>query len=231
MPKTESTSRPILPATDRDSASVPSTRSERKHSDVLWAAARLFAGQGVGHTSTREIAAAAGTTERTLFKHFGSKEGLVRAVIAEAVLPHLAPVSLAALRDAIHRDPGDLVAWHTHLLQSRRAALERHPELTRLLLMELLRDEHLRADFETQWRTAVWQPLVELFTGLQRTRGVSAIYPPDTLARLFLSVNLGYLMSRLVLAPQADWHDGRDIDDIARFFAAGAKPEATPRLA
>jgi len=214
-----------------DPSTPPSTRSERKHRDLLWAAARLFAGQGVGHTTTREIAAAAATTERTLFKHFGSKEGLVRAVIAEAVLPHLAPVSLAALRTAIQRDPGDLVAWHTHLLQSRRTALEGQPELTRLLLMELLRDEHLRADFEAQWRTAVWQPLVDLFAGLQRNGAVQAAYPPDTLARLFLSVNLGYLLCRLVLAPQADWHDGRDIDDIARFFAAGARPQADPPVA
>ncbi|HYF06109.1 MAG TPA: helix-turn-helix domain-containing protein, partial [Acetobacteraceae bacterium] len=69
-----------------------------KHLDLLWAAARLFGSRGVAQTTTRDIAAEAGTTERTLFKHFGSKEGLVQAVISEAVVAHLAPTSLDALR-------------------------------------------------------------------------------------------------------------------------------------
>ena len=94
-----------------------------KHLDVLWAAARLFSQRGVAQTSTREIAAAAQTTERTLFKHYGSKDGLVRAVIGEAVVAHLAPVSLQALREAIEAQGDDLQAWHRALLRQRSAAL------------------------------------------------------------------------------------------------------------
>ena len=48
---------------------------------ILREAARLIAAQGIAGTSTRAIAAAAATTERTLFKHFGSKDGLVQAVV------------------------------------------------------------------------------------------------------------------------------------------------------
>jgi AcrR family transcriptional regulator len=104
--------------------------------DILWAAARLFGQRGVAQTSTREIAAAANTTERTLFKHFGSKDGLVQAVIGEAVLPHLAPTSLEALRQVIGTEAGNLAQWHTALLTGRAEALARAPELTRLLLVD-----------------------------------------------------------------------------------------------
>src|SRR3712207_2114081 len=93
----------------------PLSRSEQKHSQLLWAAARLFAAQGVGHTTTREIAAAAQTTERTLFKHFESKEGLVRAVIAEAVVPHLAQQALADVQKLIAAADEGLAAWHAKL--------------------------------------------------------------------------------------------------------------------
>ena len=49
---------------------------------ILAAAAALFAERGYVATTTRAIAAAAEVNEVTLFRRFGSKEGLVRALIA-----------------------------------------------------------------------------------------------------------------------------------------------------
>ena len=193
-----------------------------KHVDILWAAARLFGQRGVAQTSTRDIAAAANTTERTLFKHFGSKDGLVQAVIAEAVLPHLAPTSLEALRQVIGTSAGDLAQWHAALLTARSEALASAPELARLLLVELLRDEALRARFSVQWLAAVWEPLTALFASMQRERRVAGDISPETLTRLFLSLNLGYLVGRHVLAPGAAWNDRAEIDAVVRLFARGA---------
>lgn len=193
-----------------------------KHQDVLWAAARLFAERGVAQTSTREIAAEARTTERTLFKHYGTKDALVRAVVDQAVLPHLAPTSLQTLRRLIAAHDGDLQAWHAALLRSRARALAAAPELTRLLLVELLRDEALRGRFARQWLEAVWQPLLALFTALQAEGRLVADTPPATLVRLFLSLNLGYLVARHVLAPAQPWDDEAEIAAVARLFARGA---------
>jgi AcrR family transcriptional regulator len=193
-----------------------------KHIDLLWAAARLFAERGVAQTSTRDIAAAAATTERTLFKHFGSKDGLVQAVIGEAVLPHLAPSSLEALRRVIGSEAGDLSTWHTALLTGRAQALAAAPELTRLLLVELLRDETLRDRFAAQWREAVWSPLTALFASLQAEGRLARDIGPDTLSRLFLSLNLGYLISRYVLAPELAWDDEAEIGAVVRLFDRGA---------
>jgi len=193
-----------------------------KHVDVLWAAARLFARQGVAQTSTRQISAEAGTTERTLFKHYGNKDALVQAVIAEAVLPHLAPTSLQALRAAIEQAGDDFAAWHRALLRAREAALAQAPELTRLLLVELLRDEALRARFTALWLDAAWKPLVGLFSQLQRRGRLRKDMTAANLVRMFLSLNLGYLIGRYVLAPGSDWQPDAEIDAIARFFSAGA---------
>lgn len=195
-----------------------------KHVDILWAAARLFAQRGVAQASTREIAAAAQTTERTLFKHFGSKDALVQAVIGEAVLPHLAPTSLAGLRTVIGHDSRDLQAWHAALLRSRTQAMAQAPELTRLLLVELLRDESLRARFAEQWLQAVWQPLAALFRQLQRDKRLTRSIDADTLVRLFLSLNLGYLVGRHVLAPGRAWDDDAEIAAVTLLFARGAAP-------
>lgn len=196
-----------------------------KQVDILWAAARLFARRGVAQTSTREIAAEAGTTERTLFKHYGSKDGLAQAVIEQAVLPHLAPTSLQGLRQAIAAHAGDLATWHAALLRQRAQALAQAPDLVRLLLVELLRDESLRARFAGAWHAAAWVPLTGLFAALQRERQLTAAVTPQAATRLFLSLNLGYLVGRFVLAPGQPWDDEAEIAAIVRCFARGLRPD------
>lgn len=199
-------------------------RSDARTAEMLWAAAQLFATRGVAATTTREVAAAAQTTERTLFKHFGTKDGLVRAVMEEAVLAHMTPASLAGLRAAIAAFDGDLQAWHRALLAARLRELSAAPELTRLLLGELLRDADLRAHFGAQWREAAWQPLVALFQELQERGHLRKDVEAARLARQFLSLNLGYLLGRIALAPEYGWADEEEITAIARVFAAGASP-------
>src|ERR1700753_116170 len=51
------------------------------HDRILAAAKRLFAGQGYEATSTMAIARLAGTSESQMMKHFGSKEGLLEAIL------------------------------------------------------------------------------------------------------------------------------------------------------
>jgi AcrR family transcriptional regulator len=207
------------------SAPDPSARRgppPTKHVDILWTAVRLFARQGVAQTTTREIAAEAGTTERTLFKHFASKDGLVQAVISQAVLPHLAPTSLDALRQVIEQHGEDFGAWHQALLASRSEAMAAGPELTRLLLVELMRDESLRQRFEAAWRPAVWEPLVGLVQRLQSEQRMRRDVRAETLVRGFLSLNIGYLVTRHILAPQGHWDDAAERASIAGLFAKGA---------
>lgn len=50
---------------------------------ILNAAGRLFAEQGYARTTTRAIAAAAGVNEVTLFRHFSSKQNLLRAFVEQ----------------------------------------------------------------------------------------------------------------------------------------------------
>jgi AcrR family transcriptional regulator len=212
-----------------ETANSPARRgpAPTKHVDILWAAAALFSRQGVAQTTTREIATAAQTTERTLFKHFGNKEALIHAVISEAVVAHVAPVSLEALRHAIESAGDDLAGWHLELLRQRMHATGAAPELTRLLLVELLRDDALRERFAAEWREAAWKPLLALFRKLQREGRLRQDLRAEALARMFLSLNVAHLVSRFILAPDARWHDDDDLWAIAALFARGAAPSGS----
>jgi AcrR family transcriptional regulator len=89
---------------------------------LLQAAARIYAEAGYRGATTRRIATAAGVNEITLFRHFGSKDALIREAIVRAgtsELPDLLPEH--------PRDPArELREWAgTHLtdLRQRRALI------------------------------------------------------------------------------------------------------------
>jgi AcrR family transcriptional regulator len=60
-----------------NSAATPAGRAERTRTRLLAAALDLFARKGYDETTVAEIATAAGVTEMTFYRHFGSKDQLV----------------------------------------------------------------------------------------------------------------------------------------------------------
>ena len=64
-----------------DTANVRTMPPLSSHDRILMAAKRLFAHNGYENTSTVAIAREAGTSESQLMKHFGSKRGLLSAIL------------------------------------------------------------------------------------------------------------------------------------------------------
>jgi TetR/AcrR family transcriptional regulator len=58
---------------------------EERRQQILTAAAELFAHRGFAGTTTRQIAAAVGTTETVLFRHFPTKASLYAAILEHRV--------------------------------------------------------------------------------------------------------------------------------------------------
>lgn len=54
-----------------------------KQERIVQAALQLFAQEGYNATSTSKVAKAAGVSEGLIFRHFGNKEGLLQAILAE----------------------------------------------------------------------------------------------------------------------------------------------------
>ena len=58
---------------------------QKKWDPILSAAKRLFIDKGYSATSMDEVAAQSGATKRTVYNNFGSKEGLLEAVIDTSI--------------------------------------------------------------------------------------------------------------------------------------------------
>ena len=84
---------------------------------LLEAAARLYAEAGYRGATTRRIARQAGVNEITLFRHFGSKDTLIREAIARAGRPLVSDVL-----PQVPRDPFTEVRnWaKTHIAEMRQ---------------------------------------------------------------------------------------------------------------
>src|SRR6202044_1941810 len=64
-----------------DTAVVKTMPAVSSHDRILLSAKRLFARNGYENTSTVAIAREAGSSESQLMKHFGSKQGLLAAIL------------------------------------------------------------------------------------------------------------------------------------------------------
>ncbi|MER7012982.1 TetR family transcriptional regulator [Saccharopolyspora sp. NPDC000359] len=137
---------------------------------LLDAARAEFAEHGVAGARVDRIADQAGVNKERLYKHFGSKDGLFDAVMAEVLEEFDAAVALPA------RDVGDYVV---NLYDYHRE----HPQMLRLLLWEGLRGgrradrshaEHYRRRMESLARLLGREPGPEVARALLTLCGVAS---------------------------------------------------------
>jgi AcrR family transcriptional regulator len=100
---------------------------EETRREILAAASEAFAAAGYVGATTRAVASRAGVNVATLHYHFGSKEGLYRAVLEAAgrgTLPNL--------------PPGDAAETVARVVEALFRFGEERPDLARLALLDAL---------------------------------------------------------------------------------------------
>ncbi|HSQ00690.1 MAG TPA: TetR family transcriptional regulator [Candidatus Dormibacteraeota bacterium] len=151
---------PRAPARRSPSSGVPPAEPRRARARsgatrlrIIEAALRAFGEQGYDGAMTRDIAAAAGVQQPLINYHFGSKDGLWRAVVAH-LFAELRESVQGRLAEVATLDPPEVLAAVLHhfvLFTAER------PQLSRLMLKEAaargerltwIVDHHLRPSFE-----------------------------------------------------------------------------------
>jgi AcrR family transcriptional regulator len=93
---------------------MPRAPDERRRRELLDALVETFAASGIGTRSLREVADAVGTSHRMLLHHFGSRDELLLAIVAE--VERQQTVALDALPD----DPAEAIAAMWVILRQQR---------------------------------------------------------------------------------------------------------------
>lgn len=194
--------------------------SAEKRQAILQAAIRLLADRGGDGGSTREIAELAATTERTLFKHFGSKAALTQAAIEEVSIEFMRLATFGRIHDPQPFTVPEFRTWHADFLAERIETAKKSPDSYRIVVSELLRDQAFAERYRARWSSGVLQPLANHLGKMQQSGLCSDRLEASALAGVFFALNLGYLISRFALAPTHDWDSRSNLAGVTEAFAA-----------
>ena len=110
------------------------------------AAAELFADRGYDHTTVADIAARAGLTERTFFRHFADKREVLfsgqeqfQDAFVSAVAAAPATATPVAAVEAGLDAAGNLLQSRAELAPQRQAIIDTHPDLQERELIKMAR--------------------------------------------------------------------------------------------
>ena len=192
----------------QDDSSPSGTRA-----DLIAAGLHLFGHDGFAATSTRALAARAGTNVASIAYHFGSKAGLVRAAI-EARFSSFEATSLTYT--------GDVEADLVRLVTGYRDFLEELGPVARSLLTELPFVEEVAAA-TTTLRGVIAD--VTALIGRYQDEGILQPEPTATLIpALFGPIVLPVITRDFAIIDQGDPSDFDPARHVARFLHGRAEP-------
>lgn len=171
------------------------TRGETRRAAIMAAATDIFLEQGFGAATLDEVVRRAGGSRATLYEHFGSKEGLFAAIIAEQCAVVVAPLDVLP-RD--HGAPEDVL----YAVGRRFLEILMNPRglgLYRLVSAEAARFPALGAQVFSSGPKAAADHLAG-YLRTQVAAGGLALPDVDLAARHFLEMVKGDLHTRALFA-------------------------------
>src|SRR5262245_8464871 len=198
--------------TRAEEAHEPS-RSTRKRTAILEAATAAFLRTGYRGTSMDEIAASAGVSKQTVYKHFGDKENLFFEIVTSTVQEAGDQVYRAVLGLA---DSGDVKADLRELAR-RELELVLQPrvlQLRRLVIGEAGRFPELGRAFYEQGPGRTIAALATAFERLA-TRGVLRLNDPNLAAAHFNWLILSIPLNQAMLLGHDEPTSPTDLDHYA----------------
>jgi TetR/AcrR family transcriptional regulator, mexJK operon transcriptional repressor len=196
-------------------------QSTRKRSAIVDAAITTFLQKGYVGTSMDEIAALAGVSKQTVYKHFDDKETLFSEVVTSTV---------NEASDLALRDSGDLAADLRDLAR-RQLALVLQPrlmQLRRLVIAESTRFPELGRTFYEQGPGRTIAALAATFERLAE-RGLLAVDDPELAASQFNWLVMSEPLNQAMLLGREQSLTKRKLerhadDGVRTFLAAYGKP-------
>ena len=189
------------------SAEKPVPSRER----ILLAAKRLFARNGYENTSTIAVARDAGTSESQLMKHFGSKQGLLEAILDRgwvAIVERVRGIPVERTRSA------RLLA----MLQAVAIEMENDPELKELMTLEAHRVRKDGRDVLSSAASREFSELMDSLLSEMRERGEVRPELNLQVARTALIGMIEGLLREQVVAARSGGFAGFNFDDVNRWL-------------
>ncbi|MEM9908074.1 MAG: TetR/AcrR family transcriptional regulator [Cyanobacteria bacterium P01_D01_bin.44] len=176
---------------------------------ILKAAQRLFARQGYGGTTTRDLAQAAGVAEGTLFRHFENKK---------AILIEVATQGWVELLTDLLTELSEMASYKAvaQVMRRRMLNLAANTDMLRVCFMEAQFHPELRERIQTEVILKMTD-VAEAFFETAMERGTYRKMNPRVVARIFLGMFTVAGFSQTTLADEAN--SPQDMKELAETLA------------
>ena len=198
-------------------------RFTEKKQNILEAAIELFAQKGYANTSTSEIAKRAGVAEGTIFRHYGTKEKLLLAILVPFIKNALPKMAEEIFTEVLAKKPSSIEEFVHALTTERYMFFKEHQDLFRIFIKELTYNEEIRKEvmqhIEKEAVSRI-KGIIQYFS----EKGEVVPIPVNIVARNVFTTLFGYFLSRFHFFPESLFlNDEQEIDYLVQMIVGGIK--------
>ena len=192
-------------------------RLDRRRKAIVEAALSLFVDQGFERTTLGNIVERAGGSLATVYKLFGSKDGLLEAVVFEKASSGEALIAEAVEEGGLPNEILHRIAkgLHAHFLDPEVVAL------VRIVIARSVSDPDFASLFFERTATRTRDLLKRMFDAWKK-HGVPISGDSEMLAELFLDLFVSDLHAEAISHGIAVDHTAQRLRDRIKFFIVGA---------
>ncbi len=196
-----------------------------KQRSVVETSIKMFAEKGYANTSTAEIARAAGVSEGTIFKHFGTKDHLLLSIIVPFVNDFFPVMAKEVLNDTLSENTKSFEQFLRDLLKNRVAFITANKEIFQFFINEVIYREELKREL-VPYFTKLVPPLFTNIVEQFKESGELIDLPADRILKSLLTLLGGFFVSRFLFMENYIISED-EIEDVVQFVMNGFKKNQT----
>ncbi|MDQ0219284.1 TetR/AcrR family transcriptional regulator [Peribacillus cavernae] len=195
-----------------------------KQKKIILAAIESFSEKGYAATSTSEIAKKAGVAEGTIFRHYKTKKDLLLSMITPMMGKFIAPFVIKDINKVLDHRFEHYEDFLRAMIENRIEFLKKNLPLFKIIIQEIPFHPELKAQFKEHIGNKVFERVSEMFKHYQ-DKGQIIELPSKSIIRLAASTIFGFLISRYIIFPEADWDDEAEMERTIQFIMHGLTPK------
>ncbi|WP_376699440.1 TetR/AcrR family transcriptional regulator [Listeria booriae] len=187
-------------------------KMSEKQKKIVAAAIELFAERGFAATSTSEIAKRAGVAEGTIFRHYKTKKDLLTSITMPIMIESVAPfLARNFVAEVFEQEYPDFRTFLTALVRNRFEFARENSSVVKIYMQELLYHDEMREQFSKIFMVHV-KGQFDRIINFYKERGEINDMPNSTIMRALITNIIGFLITRFMIIPQANWEDDAEIE-------------------